>query len=93
MSVLARTAAIFTPRSSAVTVGPIGIDIALEAIHFVQLEAAGSSKPVVRAKASLDIQGTRRELMQQPHQLRSLVKRAFASDRFQGNKTVLALPS
>jgi type IV pilus assembly protein PilM len=93
MSVLARTAAMFTPRSSSVTVGPIGIDIALEAIHFVQLEAAGSNKPVVRAKASLDIQGSRRELMQQPHQFRSLVKRALATDRFQGNKTVLALPS
>lgn len=93
MTVLARTAALFRPRASAVTVGPIGIDIALEAIHFVQLEATQDQKPIVRAKASLDIQGTRSQLLQQPHQLRSLVKRALASDRFQGNKTVLALPS
>lgn len=93
MSVLARTAALFTPRSSAVTVGPIGIDIALEAIHLVQLEARQGHKPTVRAKASLEINGSRRELLQQPHQFRSLMKRAVASDRFQGNKAVLALPS
>jgi type IV pilus assembly protein PilM len=93
MSVLARTASLFRPRSSAVTVGPIGIDIALEAIHLVQLESAEGCKPVVRATASLEIKGSRRELLQQPHQFRSLIKRALASDRFQGNKVVLALPA
>ncbi len=93
MSVLARTAALFRTRSSAVTVGPIGVDVALEAIHLVQLESADGQKPVVRAKASLEIQGSRRELLQQPHQFRSLIKRALASDRFQGNKAVIALPS
>jgi type IV pilus assembly protein PilM len=93
VSVLTRTAALLRPRSSAVAVGPIGVDIALEAMHFVQLESAGNQKPVVRAKASLEINGSRRELLQQPHQLRSLIKRALASDRFQGKKAVLALPS
>jgi len=62
-------------------------------MHLVQLEAAVGQKPVVRAKATLDIAGSRRELLQQPHQFRSLVKRALASDRFRGNKVVLALPS
>ncbi len=93
MSVLARTAALFRPRASGVTIGPIGIDVALEAMHFVQLQATASHKPVVRAKASLEINGTRRELLQQPHQFRSLIKRALASDRFHGNKAVMALPS
>lgn len=93
MSVLARTAALFRPRASAVTVGPIGIDIALEAIHLVQLESSEGQKPMVRAKVSLDIRGSRRELLQQPLKFRSLMKRALAADRFQGNKTVLALPS
>ncbi len=93
MSLVARTTALFRPRSSAVSVGPIGVDIGLEAMHFVQLESSGEQKPVVRAKASLEINGTRRELLEQPHQFRSLVKRALASDRFHGNKAVLALPS
>jgi len=93
MSVAARTAALFRPRKAAVKVGPIGIDVALEEIHLVQLESAAGQHPVVRAKASLSINGSRDELLEQPHQFRSLVKRALASDRFQGNKAVLALPS
>lgn len=80
-------------RSSAVRVGPIGLDVALEAIHLVQLEAADDHHPVVRARASLDIKGSRQELLEQPHQFRSLIKRALAADRFQGNKAVLAMPS
>jgi type IV pilus assembly protein PilM len=93
MSLVARTAALFRPRSSAISLGPIGIDVGLEAMHFVQLESSGDHKPVVRAKASLEISGSRRELLEQPHQFRSLIKRALASDRFRGNKAVLALPS
>jgi len=93
MSVIARTAALFRPRSSAVAVGPIGVDIALESIHLVQLESAQDQKPVVRARSSLEINGSRRELLQQPHQFRSLIKRALADDRFRGNKAVMALPS
>jgi len=76
-----------------VRVGPIGLDVALEAIHLVQLEAADDHHPVVRARASLDIKGSRQELLEQPHQFRSLIKRALAADRFQGNKAVLAMPS
>ncbi len=62
-------------------------------MHFVQLQSSGEHKPVVRAKASLEINGSRRELLEQPHQFRSLIKRALASDRFHGNKAVMALPS
>jgi type IV pilus assembly protein PilM len=93
VSVVARTTAFFRPRSSAVQVGPIGVDLALEAIHLVQLESAENRAPVVRARVSLDINSDRRELLQQPHQFRSLIKRALAADRFHGNKVVLALPS
>lgn len=93
MSVAARAAALFRPRKAAVKIGPIGVDIALEEVHLVQLESAANSYPVVRAKASLDIDGSRHELLDQQHQFRSLIKRALASDQFQGNKAVLALPS
>lgn len=93
MSVVARTAALFRPRSAAVKLGPIGVDIALEAIHLVQLEAAENCRPVVRARTSLPISGTRQELLEQPLQFRSLIRRALATCRFQGKKAVLALPS
>ncbi len=74
-------------------VGPIGLDVALEAVHLVQLELSSMRHPVVRARASIDIRGSRRELLEQPHQFRSLVKRALAADNFQGRKAVLAMPS
>jgi len=67
--------------------------VALEAVHLVQLEASAGHHPVVRARASLEINGSRRELLEQPLQFRSLIKRALASDRFQGKKAVLAMPS
>ena len=64
-------------RSSAVRVGPIGLDVALEAIHLVQLEASGGHHPIVRARASLDIKGSRHDLLEQAHQFRSVVKRGW----------------
>ena len=83
MSVAARAAALFRPRKAAVKIGPIGVDNALEEVHLVQLESAADSYPVVRATASLNIDGSRHELLDQQHQFRSLIKRALASDRFQ----------
>lgn len=93
MSVVARTTALFRPRTSAVRTGPIGVDVALEAVHLVQLESTENGTPVVRARASQEIDGSRRELLDQPQQFRSLIKRALASDQFRGNKAVLAMPS
>jgi len=93
MSLGARASALFQTRPGAVSVGPIGVDIALESIHLVQLERIGIGKPSVRAKVSLPIGGPRDELLQHPHELRALLKRAMAAGRFQGNKVVLALPS
>jgi Tfp pilus assembly PilM family ATPase len=60
---------------------------------MVQLESSASGRPAVRARASVDIQGTRSELLQQPLQFRSLIKRALLTDDFVGKKAVLALPS
>lgn len=93
MSLVARASALFKPRPTIAKAGPIGVDIALEAIHLVQLEQAATGDPAVRAKVSLPIGSSRDELLEHPHQFRSLIKRALASGRFHGNKAVLALPS
>ena len=93
MSIASKAAALFRPRAAGMQVGPIGIDIALESIHMVQLKCAENRMPEVLARASVDLNGTRRELLEQPHQFRSLIKRALASDVFQGKKVVLAMPS
>ena len=93
MSLVARASALLKPRPAVARVGPIGVDIALEAIHLVQLEHRENGTPAVRAKVSLPIQSSRDEILQHPHEFRSLVRRAIASGRFQGKKAVLALPS
>ncbi len=93
MNVLARASALLTPRAATVKVGPIGVDIALEAIHLVQLEYVSNGKLAVRAKVSLPIGCPRNELLQNPQQFRSLIKRALGAARFQGNRAVFALPS
>lgn len=93
MNVIARASALFQPRPAALKVGLIGVDIALEAIHMVQLEVGDDGKPVVRAKVSLPIQSSRDELLRHPNEFRALIRRALESGRFRGNKAVLALPS
>ncbi|MDH3374181.1 MAG: pilus assembly protein PilM [Gammaproteobacteria bacterium] len=92
MSVVAKTAALLRPRSSSVKVGPIGIDFALEAIHLVQLEKAVGKPPTVRARVSLPFDGSRRKLLKNSHQFRTLIKRALNADRFYGRKAVIAIP-
>jgi Tfp pilus assembly PilM family ATPase len=93
MSVVARASAWFQPRSASTRVGPIGVDIALESIHLVQLERADNGRITLRAKVSLPIDSSRSELLQNPLQFRSLIKKALASGRFLGTDAVLALPS
>ena len=93
MSILARSAALLKPNASRACVGPIGVDVALEAIHFVQLESSKSGRPAVRARTSIDIDGSRRDLLEQPLLCRSLIKRALSADRFVGKQAVLAMPS
>lgn len=93
MSAVARTAALLRPRGATVQIGPIGVDLALEAIHMVQLRLTKNRAPVVHARVSLDIGCARSDLLKQPQLFGSLIKRALATDDFRGNKVVLAMPS
>lgn len=93
VNVVAKTAAMFRPRSSRRKIGPIGIDFGLEAVHLVQLAESGEKSPALRAAASVAYSGSRQDLLENPHQFRSLLKRALAADRFYGSKAVIAVPS
>lgn len=93
MSLVAKTAALLRPRASNVKIGPIGIDFSLESLHLVQLHAAGGNPPEVLARASLPFDCSRREILDNPLQFRSLIKRALKADRFHGRKAVIAMPS
>lgn len=93
MSVVAKAAALLGAKSSAQKIGPIGIDFGLESVHLVQLATSIGQMPVVRARASLSYDCPRREVLANPLQFRSLIKRALESDRFHGRKAVIAIPS
>ncbi|MDH3439776.1 MAG: pilus assembly protein PilM [Gammaproteobacteria bacterium] len=93
MSVVARTLSALRAQSAAVQIGPIGVDLALECVHLVQLESVAGGSTQVRARASIPFEAPRRELLTSPHQFRSLLRRALDSDRFYGRKAVLAMPA
>lgn len=92
MNMVSKATALLRPRLAARRIGPIGIDFGLEAMHLVQLERAAGRLPEVYARASLPY-ASRREILQTPHQFRSLIKRALEADRFYGRKAVIAMPS
>ena len=92
MSIMNKAAAMFQPRASSLSIGPIGVDFGLEAMHMVQLEAAAGQLPQVRARTSLNYE-LRRDVLRNPHQFRSLIRRALAADNFYGRKAVIAMPS
>jgi Tfp pilus assembly PilM family ATPase len=73
--------------------GPIGIDFSLEAIHLVQLKAAINGLPEVHARASLEYDCSRGEILKNPLQFRSLINRALAADDFYRRQVVIAVPS
>ena len=93
MSVVAKAVSFLSPRSSSKSIGPIGIDFGLEAVHLVQLVASAGRAPIVRARASLAYDSPRRDVLANPHQFRSLMKRALDADQFYGRKAVIAIPS
>ncbi len=92
MNAVAR--AISSIRGVAISgIGPIGVDIALEEIHLVQLQLTSAGIPTLRARVSLPLDSPRREILASPLQFRSLVRRALEADDFSGRCAVLALPS
>lgn len=84
-----RIPSLFAGRSS---LGPIGIDIGLESVHFVQLESIGGALPTLRARATVPFEGRRQELLDEPARFRALIKQALASDRFKSRNAVVAMP-
>lgn len=93
MSALSQAVQRFTPAARSKRIGPIGLECSLHELHLVQLEAAPTGAISLVARASLAYPEPRDELMRSPRQMRSLVQRALASDRFRGRRVVSVLPS
>jgi type IV pilus assembly protein PilM len=72
--------------------GPIGLHMAREAIHLVQLELCASGVAGVRAWASVPFPDGSDEILQSPKRLRMLLRKDLVSGAFKGRKVVSAMP-
>ena len=73
--------------------GPIGVELAREQLHLVQLEKGADGAIGVRARASEPYPVPREEVLASPQGLRAVLRRALRTDRFVGRRAVSALPS
>jgi type IV pilus assembly protein PilM len=71
--------------------GPIGLDIATEKLHMVQL-TADDDPPVILAAISLPYAGGRDALLADRKKLKALIDRARSARPFRGNIVVSSLP-
>ena len=71
--------------------GPIGLDIANEKLHMMQL-FADNDPPVILAAISLPYAGGREALLADRKKLKALIDRARSARPFRGNTVVSSLP-
>ncbi len=90
---LRRTFAAVGARKAAVRVGPIGVDIALQEMHMVQLERVDGGLPRVRTKVTVPCTMPRDQLLASPREFKALVKQALAAGNFLGRDTIFTVPS
>ena len=69
----------------------IGLDLGPERLILVQMEQV-AGRPSIRAIASLPYPCPRDELLQNPQQLKRLLKEAYAMQPFRGKRVVSCLP-
>ena len=93
MSALAAIMHKFTPSANAGRTGHIGLECSLTEMHLVQLESDSTGKISVHAMASVPYPCSRDELFSNPKAMRTLVRQALASDKFQGHRIVSTLPA
>ncbi|MGH8495018.1 MAG: pilus assembly protein PilM [Gammaproteobacteria bacterium] len=89
---LLRHAAGLLPDVRRTRTGSIGLHMAREAVHLVQLELRDADVAGIRAWASVPLPGGSDEIMQSPKRLRMLLRKALVSRGFKGRKVVSAMP-
>ncbi|HUO82315.1 MAG TPA: pilus assembly protein PilM [Gammaproteobacteria bacterium] len=72
--------------------GPIGLHMAREAIHLVQLDLHAAGVAGIRAWASVPLPADSEDVMQSPKRLKLLLRKALVSGGFKGRKVVSAMP-
>lgn len=81
-----------TRRPLAVRCGPIGVEVAKEKLHMVQLQQRGVEFGL-RAHASVPFPTRRGGLLDSDRAFRKVLARGLASDSFKGRRAVLAMPA
>ncbi|CAN5167796.1 N/A [soil metagenome] len=90
MNLLRRATELLHMRSG--YTGPIGLHMARDAIHLVQLEWQSGEVTGIRAWASVPWAGDGDDALQSPKRLKMLLRRALVSGGFRGRRVVSALP-
>ncbi|MDJ0793005.1 MAG: pilus assembly protein PilM [Woeseiaceae bacterium] len=91
-SALSKVSTLLRPIAARRSIGPIGIDFGLESVHLVQFESVNGASPTLRARASVPIVLSREALLDDPAELRAVLRKALSSDAFKGREAVVALP-
>lgn len=73
--------------------GPIGLEIAQQALHLVQLQGTAAGSLALQASASVPYEGERATLLATPARLKALLRSALGSGPFRGRRVVTALPA
>jgi type IV pilus assembly protein PilM len=74
-------------------VGPIGMDIGINAIHLCQLQPLESKRFAVIAKASIPFEESRKEILANPKRFKKLLAQGMKKKGFVGKKMVTVMPS
>lgn len=81
-----------TPDLGRRQLGPIGLHLAQEKLHAVQLDGSGSSDPGLHAWQSTPYMGPRDEVMADRQRFRTLIRQTLKHGRFSGRKVVTSMP-
>jgi type IV pilus assembly protein PilM len=80
------------PKPVTRKIGPIGLDLALDRLHMVQLKSENGVISV-HAKASLAYPAQLNLIQEAPKKMRALIQQALSADSFRGHRVVTRLPS
>ena len=72
--------------------GLIGLDIASNHLHMCQIRPLEHGRFSITAKASIEFDGSREELLAAPKKLKRLIVGALKSKKFKGKKVVALMP-
>lgn len=79
-------------RPPARAMGPIGIDVGVDAINLCQLRSHDETRYEIVADARIPFDGARRGLLGEPKRFRKLLRDGMRGQGFVGRKAVAAMP-